>query len=322
MKIGNVELKNNIFLAPMAGVTDMVFRNICLEMGCGAVVTEMVSSKGLYYGSNNTESLLKVHPNEKQVAVQIFGREPSIMAKAAEYFNERKEFSILDVNMGCPAPKIVKNGEGSALMKEPRLAAEIVKELKKVSIKPVTVKFRKGFDKNDINAVEFAKIIEQAGADAIAVHGRTREQMYEGNADWDIIAKVKEVVSIPVIGNGDIFSAEDAKKIIDVTNCDGIMVGRGSMGNPWLFKQINQLLSGKEVTYPSPEEKIDMCMRQLIEEVEFQGEIKAVREMRKHISWYIKGLRECTTIKDKVNSETILKGVLEILNDYKFEFYS
>lgn len=320
MKIANVNLENNVFLAPMAGVTDMVFRNICFEMGCGLTVTEMISSKGLYYGSNNTESLLKVHPNEKQVAVQIFGREPSVMAKAAEYFNDRDEFSILDVNMGCPAPKIVKNGEGSALMREPKLAAEIIKELKKTSKKPVTVKFRKGFDKDSVNAVEFAKIIEQAGADGIAVHGRTREQMYEGNADWEIISKVKAAVSIPVIGNGDIFKPEDAKKIIEITKCDGIMIGRGSMGNPWLFKQINQLFNGEDITYPSPKEKIDMCIRQLSEEVEFQGEPKAIREMRKHISWYIKGLKECTTIKDKVNAETTFKGVLEILNNYKLEF--
>lgn len=322
MKIGNVEIENNVFLAPMAGVTDMVFRSICFEMGCGLAVTEMVSSKGLYYGSNNTEQLLQVHPNERQLAVQIFGREPNIMAQAAEYFNNRKEFSILDVNMGCPAPKIVKNGEGSALMKEPKLAAQIIKELKRASVKPVTVKFRKGFDKDNINAVEFAKIMEDAGVDAIAVHGRTREQMYEGTADWDIIAKVKEAVSIPVIGNGDIFKAEDAKKMIEVTNCDGVMIGRGSMGNPWLFREIKQLLVNEEVTYPAPQNKIDMCMRQLKEEVEFQGEIKAVREMRKHISWYIKGLRDCTTIKDEINSETTLKGVLEILYNYKLKYYN
>lgn len=317
MKIGNLQFDNSVFLAPMAGVTTSAFRRICLEMDCGMVVTEMVSAKGLYYGSENTEMLLNTDKNERPVAVQIFGRDPKIMAEAAEYFNARKEFCILDINMGCPAPKIVNNGEGSALMKEPKLAAEIVREIKKVSNKPVTVKFRMGFDNSSINAVEFAKAMEAAGADAIAVHGRTRAQMYEGIANWDIIEKVKKAVYIPVIGNGDVFSAEDAKRIKTTTNCDGILVARGAMGNPWIFREINQALSGKDIIVKSDEEKLDTCMRHLKMEVENLGEFKAVREMRKQIAWYLKGLKGCTEIKIMINSETSLNGMLNILNQYK-----
>lgn len=317
MKIGNIEFENNVFLAPMAGVTDIAFRGLCKELGCGLVYTEMVSAKGLYYGSDNTEKLLEVSEMEKPVAVQIFGSDPAIMAKACDHFNENDDILILDINMGCPAPKIVKNGEGSALMKNPKLAAEIVKEVKKASKKPVTVKFRKGYDANSVNAVEFAKEMEQAGADAIAVHGRTREQMYEGIADWDIIRQVKESVHIPVIGNGDVFSVEAAEDIVKLTNCDGIMIARGAMGNPWLFKEIKQKLNGEKVEYPSYEEIIDLCIRHLKLSIHYHGEDKAVREMRKHISWYIKGMKFCTDIKNLVNAEKGSERVIDILKQYK-----
>lgn len=256
MKIGNLTFENNIFLAPMAGVTDISFRGLCKEMGCGLVYTEMVSAKALYYGSENTQTLLRIADEEKPVAAQIFGREPDVMARICEeYLNNREDICIIDINMGCPAPKIVKNGEGSALMKEPELAYDIVRTIKKVSTKPVTVKFRKGFDEDNINAVEFAKGMEQAGADAIAVHGRTRKQMYQGKADWDIIKRVKDSVSIPVIGNGDVFSPEDAIRMKRTTNCDGIMIARGSQGNPWIFRQINNLLNGEVIQEVSDNEK-------------------------------------------------------------------
>lgn len=316
MKISNLEFENNVFLAPMAGVTDSAFRGICKEMDCGLVYTEMISAKGLYYGSENTESLLKINDIEKPVAVQIFGSEPYIMAKACEYFNDNDDISIIDVNMGCPAPKIVKNGEGSALMKNPKLAAEIISELKKASCKPVTVKFRKGFDEDNINAVDFAKRMEEAGADAVAIHGRTRAQMYEGKADWNIISDIKKSVEIPVIGNGDIFSFEDAQRMFDETKCDAVMVARGSMGNPWLFKQIKQSLNNEQVTYPTDEEKIQMCIKHLNLELKQNDEKKAVREMRKHIGWYIKGLRDCTEVKNKINKEKTAKGVYYILEKY------
>ena len=317
MKIGNLKFENKVFLAPMAGVTDSAFRRICVEQGCGMVTTELVSAKGLYYGSENTEALLKLTNEEKPAAVQIFGRDPYIMAKAAERFDEDDRFFAIDINMGCPAPKVVKNGEGSALLKEPELAAEIVREVSKATSKPVTVKYRIGFDSNNINAVEFGKVLEEAGAKCITIHGRTREQMYSGTANWDIIKKVKEEVSIPVVGNGDVNSFESALRLFQETNCDAIMIGRGAQGNPFIFREVGDYLNGREIRRPTNEEKIDTVIKHLKLEIEDCGEYKAVREMRKHIAWYLKGLKNSIDIKNQINILTSADEVIKVLEEYK-----
>lgn len=317
MDISNLHFNKGLFLAPLAGITDIAFRPICKSMGCELVYTEMISAKGLYYNSEKTKDMLCFSKDETPVAVQIFGSDPYIMAKACDFFNDNPNICLIDINMGCPVPKIVNNGEGSALMKNPKLAGEIVKEVKKASNKPVTVKFRSGFDSENINAVEFAKTLEEAGANAVTVHGRTKQQMYEGKADWEIIKRVKQAVSIPVIGNGDIFSVESYENIIKQTNCDGVMIARGAMGNPWIFKQINQFIKGESVEYPNSSEKIDMCILHINRAIYYFGEERAVREMRKHISLYIKGFSNCADIKNKINCEKNGKEVIDILMEYK-----
>ncbi len=313
MKIGSLELKNNVFLAPMAGVTDMPFRVICSEMGCGLVYSEMVSAKGLMYGSKNTEKLLSVDKRERPIAVQLFGSSPEILGKMAKSL-EDAAIDIIDVNMGCPAPKIVKNGEGSALMKTPALVGEIVRSVVESQKKPVTVKFRKGFDDGSINAVEIAEIAEANGASAVAVHGRTREQYYSGKADWDIIKEVKKSVSIPVIGNGDVFSPQDAENLFDYTGCDAVMIGRGAQGNPWIFRRITKYLeTGEILPPPDAGERMEVALRHLKMLVDFKGEYIGVREMRRHLSDYTKGMAGAAQMRGKINSASTLAEMEEYI---------
>ena len=315
MKIGNVNIKNKIFLAPMAGVTDSAFRLICKQQGCGLVYSEMVSSKGMMYESKNTKKLLEIDDEEEKVALQLFGSNPQVLAETAARLDSEDKIAIFDINMGCPAPKITKNGDGSALMLNPKLIGQIVSAVSKATKKPVTIKIRKGYDDNNLNAFEIAKIAESSGAAAIAIHGRTREQFYSGNADWDIIKKIKQHLSIPVIGNGDIDSPQKAKEIFEYTGCDAIMIGRAAQGNPWIFKRvIHYLNTGEILSEPTFKERIEMALFHLKKMVELKGEIVGVREMRKHIGWYIKGLpksAEMRVIINKISEYNEMKNILE-----------
>ncbi|MBY2478307.1 tRNA dihydrouridine synthase DusB [Clostridioides difficile] len=316
MKIGNLELKNKVFLSPMAGVTDLPFRLICKEQGCGLLYTEMINGKALCYDDENTKKMLKIEEEEHPVAVQIFGSEPDFMGRAAEIMNDYSN-EILDINMGCPAPKVVKNGDGSALMKNPKLTEKVLKAVVKNSKKPVTLKIRKGWDDNSVNAVEIAKIAESCGISALAIHGRTREQFYTGKADWNIIAEIKNSLNIPVIGNGDVFTIEDSINMLDKTGCDAIMIGRGAQGNPWIFKRINHYMNtGEILPEPTLDEKISTAIKHLKLAVEEHGEYVAVREMRKHIAWYLKGLRNSARLRDEINK---IEDYQEVVS--KLEYY-
>ncbi len=314
MKIGNITIENNTALAPMAGVTDLAFRQLCREMGCGLLYTEMVSAKAILYKNKNTFPLLDTAPAEHPIAVQIFGSDADIMADMAAKLAEERSFDIIDINMGCPVPKIVNNHEGSALMKNPKLVEQILDKMVKKVNKPVTIKIRKGFDEQSVNAVEIAKIAEACGVSALAVHGRTREEYYSGTADYGIIAAVKRGVSIPVIGNGDIRSAADAKRMYETTGCDGIMIGRAARGNPWIFKEIASYFShGTVPERPTPEEIKAMILRHAELMVRYKGEYTGIREMRKHVAWYTTGMPHSAAVRNQVNRIESLAGLKEML---------
>ncbi len=302
LKIGDVELKNPFFLAPLAGITDAPFRRLCKEQGAGLVYSEMVSCKGLFYRDKNTETLLYITEEEKPAAIQVFGSEPEMMAFAADKLKDRPN-AILDINIGCPVPKVVKNGEGAALLKDPDLIYRLVRAAVEKAGKPVTTKIRMGWDHNSINAVETALAIESAGASAVAVHGRTREQYYNGPADWEIVARVKKALKIPVIGNGSVFTGEDAISMMNQTGADAVMIARGAMGNPWIFRECLALWEGREKPEPPDlPERAAMMIRQLDMLLELKGPYAAVREMRKHVGWYLKGVRGSAEIKRTVNA--------------------
>lgn len=316
LKIGNVELRNPCILAPMAGVTDLPFRLLCLEQGAGLLSTEMVSAKAISFHNKNTESLMEIAPQEHPISLQLFGSEPELMSRVAEQIEERP-FDILDLNMGCPVPKVVNNGEGSALMKQPKLVEAIVTGITRAIQKPVTVKIRKGFDDDHVNAVEIAKIAEASGAAAIAVHGRTREQYYSGEADWDIIRQVKEAVSIPVIGNGDVDSPQKAERLQKETGCDGIMIGRAARGNPWIFRQVVQYLeTGQIIEKPSRDQVGRMMLRHAALLEAHKGTYTALREMRKHVAWYTSGYPHSSGLRRRGNEITTMEALCGLVEEF------
>ena len=314
LQIGNVKLENDLILGPMAGVTDLPFRLLCKEQGAGLLCMEMVSAKGIMYNNKNTKFLLTIDERERPVSLQLFGSDADIISEQAKRIEELP-FDILDINMGCPVPKIVNNGDGSALMKNPLLAGEIIEKTARAIQKPVTVKIRKGFDEEHINAVEMAHIAQESGAAAIAVHGRTREQYYSGKADWEIIRKVKEAVKIPVIGNGDVWTPQDAIDMRKQTGCDGVMIGRGAQGNPWIFKQIlHYEQTGELLEKPSPQEVTEMILRHAKMQMEFKGEYIGMREIRKHATWYTAGYKNSAKLRGKINETETYEELKELLS--------
>ena len=314
MKIGNVEIENSLALGPMAGVTDLPFRLLCKEQGADLICTEMVSAKGIFYNNKNTEDLLRIDDRERPVSLQLFGSDPDIISEMAKKI-EHRNFDILDINMGCPVPKVVNNGEGSALLKNIPLAAKIIEKTVKAIDKPVTVKFRKGFGADEVQAIEMAKAAEAAGAAAVAVHGRTREQYYSGKADSEIIAKLKHTVSIPVIGNGDIFTPEDAKNMMEQTNCDGVMIGRGAQGNPWIFHQIKTYLeTGMVPEKPPFSEVCRMILRHAKMQIEWKGEKRGMREMRSHAAWYTAGNPHSASLRRALNTVETYEQLEELFS--------
>lgn len=316
-KVGNVQIDNKLVLGPMAGVTDLPFRLLCKEQGAGLIYTEMVSAKGIYYDNKNTGVLLEVKEEERPVALQLFGEDPYIMSEMAKRIEDRN-FDILDINMGCPVPKVVNNGEGSALMKNPKRIGEIVSAISKAIQKPVTVKIRKGFTEDSVNAVEVAKVIEQSGGAAVAIHARSREQYYSGKADWDVIRQVKEAVTIPVIGNGDVESPQDVLRIIEMTGCDAVMIARGVRGNPWLFHQINTYLNdGVIEEKPTMEEVVAMILRHARMAIEYKGEYTAIHEMRKHVAWYTHGYPCSTRLRSRVNEVESYDQLVSLMDEYR-----